>query len=113
MNKLKNTSVMVQYYFKKKRSKGSYSFVEVISSEAAIAGLVSFLYYTIGLPGKWSSRSAILTGAFFAVFVVSTLIAIYQEYMKERRINILTVLAALIGTVMCVVSFTCLDRFLL
>ncbi len=103
---------MAQLYFKKK-TKGIFSLVELISVETGLAGIISFLYYTIGLPEHWRPFSAALTCVLFSICAIALASSIYQEYAKERKINLFAALAVLVTTAACVVSFTCLDSFLL
>ena len=100
------------FYFKRKAD-GPISQSEHFSSEAGVVGIVSFLYYTIGLPARWQSFSAILTGACFGICTIASLVSVYKEYKTSHRINVFCLLRMIVALAFCIVSFTCLDYFLL
>ena len=96
---------MAQFYFQR-RPRGGISFLDLCCYQAGLVAIVSLLYYSIGLPGRWPLYSSWITGFFAGVFSILTLIAIHKEFTKESKVNTFRLLGVLVGIVLSIISFT-------
>ena len=98
----------MNYYFK--RVKDNVSQIKLYSYTFLIIGLVSIVFYFMVDTPRILTRAKLLMGISFGLCAVFSSIDVFQETKSKQACNVYDLIRVVVSVIMCIISFTCIDK---